>query len=175
MRLSSLVIVAFTFLLAAAVSLIAANFSVQLIEETSEIGVRQALDNADMPWAEVEADGLQVTLEGTAPTEARRFAALSTAGTVVDAARVIDNLQVEATAAIAPPRFSAEILRNDAGISVIGLIPSETDRDSIIERFSSMSRSGKVTDLIEVADYPTPEGWDNALEFAMDAMSKFRA
>jgi OOP family OmpA-OmpF porin len=172
MRLSSLVIVAFTFFLAAAVSLVAANFSVQLIEETSEIGVRQALDDADMPWAEVEADGLQVTLEGIAPTEARRFSALSTAGTVVDAARVIDNLQVEATAAIAPPRFSAEILRNDAGISVIGLIPLQTDREDILERFSSMSRTGKVTDLIEVADYPTPDGWNSALDFALDAMEQ---
>jgi len=121
MRLSAIAIVAITFVSAAAVSLVAANFSVKLIEETSEIGVRQALDNAEMPWAEVEADGLQVTLEGIAPNEARRFAALSMAGTIVDAARVIDNMEVEATAAIAPPRFSAEILRNDAGISVIGL------------------------------------------------------
>jgi|TARA_B110000908_G_C10264183_1_gene462070 OOP family OmpA-OmpF porin len=170
MRLSAIVIVAITFVSAAVVSLVAANFSVKLIEETSEIGVRQALDTAQMPWAEVEADGLQVTLEGIAPTEARRFAALSMAGTVVDAARVIDNMQVEATAAIAPPRFSAEILRNDSGISVIGLIPTQTDREDILERFASMSGNGKVTDLIESADYPTPEGWEDAMSFALTAM-----
>jgi OOP family OmpA-OmpF porin len=170
MRLSAIVIVAITFVSAAAVSLVAANFSVKLIEETSEIGVRQALDTAQMPWAEVEADGLQVTLDGIAPTEARRFAALSTAGTVVDAARVIDNMKVEATAAIAPPRFSAEILRNDSGISVIGLIPTQTDRDDILERFADMSGNGKVTDLIESADYPTPDGWEDAMTFALTAM-----
>ena len=172
MRLSAIAIVAITFVSAAAVSLVAASFSVKLIEETSEIGVRQALDTAEMPWAEVEADGLQVTLEGTAPTEATRFAALSTAGTIVDAARVIDNMQVEASAAIAPPRFSAEILRNDSGISVIGLIPAQTDRDDILDRFSGMSGNGKVTDLIESADYPTPEGWDDALGFALTAMEQ---
>ncbi|MFT5784971.1 MAG: OOP family OmpA-OmpF porin [Ascidiaceihabitans sp.] len=172
MRLSAIAIVAITFVSAAAVSLVAANFSVKLIEETSEIGVRQALDNAEMPWAEVEADGLQVTLEGIAPNEARRFAALSMAGTIVDAARVIDNMEVEATAAIAPPRFSAEILRNDAGISVIGLIPSKTDRDDILERFAAMSGNGKVTDLIESANYPTPEGWEDALSFALNAMEQ---
>lgn len=170
MRLSAIVIIAITFVSAAAVSLIAANLSVKLIEETSEIGVRQALDTAEMPWAEVEADGLQVTLEGIAPTEATRFAALSTAGTIVDAARVIDNMQVEATAAIAPPRFSAEILRNDAGISVIGLIPTQTDRDDILARFAAMSKNGKVTDLIESANYPTPEGWADAMAFALNAM-----
>ena len=172
MRLSAIAIVAITFVSAAAVSLVAANFSVILIEETSEIGVRQALDNAEMPWAEVEADGLQVTLEGIAPSEARRFAALSMAGTIVDAARVIDNMEVEATAAIAPPRFSAEILRNDAGISVIGLIPSKTDRDDILERFAAMSENGKVTDLIESANYPTPDGWEDALSFALNAMEQ---
>ena len=172
MRLSAIAIVAITFVSAAAVSLVAASFSVKLIEETSEIGVRQALDTAEMPLAEVEADGLQVTLEGTAPTEATRFAALSTAGTIVDAARVIDNMQVEASAAIAPPRFSAEILRNDSGISVIGLITAQTDRDDILDRFSGMSGNGKVTDLIESADYPTPEGWDDALGFALTAMEQ---
>lgn len=172
MRLSSIAIVAFTFVSAAAVSLVAANFSVTLIEETSEIGVRQALDNAEMPWAEVEADGLQVTLNGIAPNEARRFAALSTAGTIVDAARVIDDMQVEAVAAIAPPRFSAEILRNDAGISVIGLIPTQTDRENILDRFAAMSGHGNVTELIESADYPVPEGWEDALAFALNAMEQ---
>lgn len=172
MRLSSLIIIAATFAGAAAVSLVAASFSVKLIEETSEIGVREALDTAEMPWAEVEADGLQVTLLGIAPNEARRFAALSTAGTVVDAARVIDLMEVEATAAIAPPRFSAEILRNDAGVSIIGLMPQATDRDAIIDRFSAMSGDASVTDLIETADYPTPGGWEDALGFALTAMEQ---
>ena len=170
MRLSAIAIVAITFVSAAVVSLVAASFSVKLIEETSEIGVRQALDTAEMPWAEVEADGLQVTLEGIAPTEATRFAALSTAGTIVDTARVIDNMEVVASAALAPPRFSAEILRNDSGISVIGLIPTQTDREYILDRFATMSGNGKVTDLIESADYPTPEGWNDALGFALTAM-----
>ncbi|MFT6023085.1 MAG: OOP family OmpA-OmpF porin [Ascidiaceihabitans sp.] len=172
MRLSSIIAVACTFAAAAGVSLVAANFSVKLVEETSEIGVRQALDNAEMPWAEVEADGLQVTLDGIAPTEARRFAALSTAGTVVDAARVIDNMQVESVAAIAPPRFSAEILRNDSGVSIIGLIPTDTDKSEIIDRFAAMSSGAKVTDLIESADYPTPDGWEDALAFALTAMEQ---
>lgn len=172
MRLSSIIAVAVCFSAAAGVALVAANFSVKLIEETSEIGVRQALDNAEMPWAEVQADGLQVTLVGIAPTEARRFTALSTAGTVVDAARVIDNMQVEAVAAIAPPRFSAEILRNDSGVSVIGLIPADTDKTEIIDRFSAMSGGAAVTDLIESADYPTPEGWEDALAFALTAMEQ---
>lgn len=172
MRLSSLLIIAMTFFAAAVVSLVAANFSVKLIEETSEIGVRDALDGEGMTWAEVQADGLQVTLAGIAPTEAVRFKALTTAGSIVDAARVIDEMEVEAQAAIAPPRFSAEVLRNDSGISIIGLIPSTTDRESAIERFAKLAGEANVADLLEQANYPAPDGWEDALAFAITAMSQ---
>ncbi|MEX0368529.1 MAG: hypothetical protein AB3N22_20885, partial [Ruegeria sp.] len=172
MRLSSLLIIVATFAVAAVLALVTANMSVQLIEESSEIGVRDALDSEGMTWAEVEADGLQVTLAGLAPTEAVRFAALSTAGTVVDAARVIDEMEVEAAAAIAPPRFSAEILRNDAGLSIIGLIPASTDRDAVVDRITAIAGDLSVSDLIEVADYPEPDGWQDALGFSLAAMER---
>ncbi len=170
MRLSSLIAIILTFVAAAVISLIAASFSVTLIEENSEIGVRDALDENALTWAEVEADGLQVTLTGVAPTEAVRFQALSAAGTVVDAARVIDEMEVKAQSAIAPPRFSIEILRNDSGLSVIGLIPASSDRAAVIERFTSLVGAAGVADLLETADYPVPDGWNEALSFALSAM-----
>lgn len=170
MRLSSVLIISLTFTAAAVVSLVAANFSVKLVEENSEIGVRDALDAQGMTWAEVQADGLQVALAGIAPTEAVRFRALSTAGSIVDAARVIDEMEVEAQAAIAPPRFSAEVLRNDSGISIIGLIPASTDRAATIARFGSVAGDDNVADLLEQANYPAPRGWEDALSFAINAM-----
>jgi OOP family OmpA-OmpF porin len=160
-----------TFAAAAVVALVAANFSVSLIEDSSEIGVRDALDAKGMTWAEVEADGLQVSLSGTAPTEAVRFAALTTAGSIVDAARVIDDMGVAAQEALAAPKFSIEILRNDSGLSVIGLIPASTDRDYVIARFNSIAGSSGVADLLETADYPAPEDWESTLEYALSAMS----
>lgn len=170
MRLSALLIIATTFFAAAVVSLVAANFSVKLIEESSEIGVRDALDDQGLTWAEVQADGLQVTLAGIAPTEAVRFRALTTAGSVVDAARVIDQMEVEAQAGIAAPRFSAEILRNDSGVSIIGLIPASTDRDAVIARFQDMAGEDEVADLLESANYPAPTGWEESLDFAVKAV-----
>ncbi len=172
MRLSALLIIALTFSAAATLSLVAANFSVTLIEENSEIGVRDALDEKGMTWAEVEADGLQVTLSGTAPNEVIRFNALSAAGTVVDAARVIDQMAVESQAAIAAPRFSAEILRNDSGVSISGLIPTTTDREGAINRFYTMAGQENVADFLESANYPSPEGWEDAFGFAIAAMEK---
>lgn len=170
MRLSSLFMIIGTFFVAALLSLLTANLSVKLIEESSEIGVRDMLDESGMTWAEVQADGLQVTLAGIAPTEALRFAALSTAGTVVDAARVIDDMQVKAAAALAPPRFSAEILQNDAGLSIIGLMPASTDLDAVLDRVRDVSGARPVTDLIDIANYPAPRGWEDALGFALAAM-----
>lgn len=172
MRLSALFIFVATFLAAAVASFVAAQFSVSLIEDNSEISVRSALDTGGMPWAEVEADGLQVTLSGTAPTEAIRFSALSTAGSVVDAARVIDDMDVEAAIDLAPPRFSAEILRNDAGITLIGLIPAGTDRVALINQFRALDESGNVSDFLEAAAYPVPDGWGEAIEFALLALAE---
>lgn len=172
MRLSALLIIALTFSAAAVTALVAANFSVTLIEQNSEIDVRDALDEQGMTWAEVEADGLQVTLAGTAPNEVIRFNALSTAGSVVDAARVIDRMEVVSQANVVAPRFSAEILRNDSGVSIIGLIPTTTDREAAIDRFNAMAGDENVADLLESANYASPEGWEDAFGFAISAMER---
>lgn len=170
MRLSSLLIVFATFATAALLSLIAASFSADLIEDSSRSSVKHELDVQGMTWAEVHAEGLQVFLAGVAPSEAARFKAISAAGSIVDAARVIDNMQVEATADIAPPRFSIEILRNDAGISLIGLIPETSDRSDIVDQMIDIAGRPNVTDLLETAEYTAPRGWNRALKFALSAL-----
>jgi len=170
MRVSSILILAGTFASAALLSLIAARFAVTLVEETSEYSVRQSLDTKSLTWAEVYADGLQVVLTGTAPSEASRFLAISTAGTVVDAARVIDDMDVEALAALAAPRFSIEILRNEDEVSLIGLIPTGADRADLLQRLSRISNDDEIADLLESADYDIPDGWDNAVDFGLEAL-----
>ena len=170
MRVSSILILAGTFASSALLSLIAARFAVTLVEETSEYSVRQSLDTKSLTWAEVYADGLQVVLTGTAPSEASRFLAISTAGTVVDAARVIDEMDVEALAALAAPRFSIEILRNEDEVSLIGLIPTGADRADLLQRLSRISNDDEIADLLESADYDIPDGWDNAVDFCLEAL-----
>ena len=170
MRVSSILILAGTFASAALLSLIAARFAVTLVEETSEYSVRQSLDTKSLTWAEVYADGLQVVLTGTAPSEASRFLAISTAGTVVDAARVIDEMDVEALAALAAPRFSIEILRNEDEVSLIGLIPTGADRADLLQRLSRISNDDEIADLLESADYDIPDGWDNVVDFGLEAL-----
>lgn len=171
MRLPYFIAVSLIFLVSAGLSLLAASYAVTEIEESSELAVRRSLDLKGHDWAEVEADGLRVVLTGTAPDEATRFNALTAAGTEVDTSRVIDEMEVIATSALAAPRFSVEILRNDSGISVIGLIPASENRDKLIQRLGNLDRSVAISDLMETADYPKPKGWDVAISYALEALT----
>lgn len=170
MRLSAIFAIAASFVVAAILCLVAAGFSVRVIEDNSRNSVRDTLDANGLVWSEVDANGLQVFLGGTAPSEALRFKALSVAATVVDAARVIDQMDVADSAQIAPPDFSIEILRNDSGLSLIGLIPAATDREDLLDDITDAADDAEVTDLLEAADYPQPDTWEAALDFAVRAL-----
>lgn len=170
MRLSKLLIPATAFATAAGLSLVAAGFAVTAVERNTERGVRRALDIDGYTWAEVTADGLQVLLEGTAPDEATRFSVKSLVGTIVDAARVVDGMEVPPAKSLAAPRFSVEILRNDAGISIIGLIPAGSGRSKLVRELMELAGEENVADLLETARYDTPEGWGEAMDFAFEAL-----
>ena len=171
-RLSSLLPVGATFGVAAALCLVAAGFAASALEDSTEIGIRHTLDENGFPWAEVQANGLRVVLSGTAPDEAARFAAITAVGREIDAARVFDQMSVTPTDDLAPPRFSLEVLRNDSGISIIGLVPAATDRRDLVDDLEDIDKDSKVADLLESADFPAPKGWTSALDFAVTALAE---
>ena len=157
-----------TFALAAGLSVGAAVLAADAIEARSEREATAALAGAGLDFAEARADGLRLTLTGTAPSEAQRFRALTAAGGVVDPSRVIDAMAVEGAAPVAPPRYAVEMLRGQDGISLIGLVPEATDREALrarLERATDLP----VDDFLETAGHPVPEGWGEALRYALDA------
>jgi len=170
MRLSALFLRICVFIIAAFFAVFAARATVAIVETRSVVAVQEDLIDVGHNWASVIGDGLQVIIEGAAPTEAARFNAITTAGKIVDASRIIDNMSVSDTAGIAPPEFAIEILRNDAGVSLIGLIPTSVDRDVLASRVTTIAAGQPVTDLLEVADYPVPENWDEAVEYGLRAL-----
>ncbi len=172
MRLPASLLTIAAFTTAAVLSAVTAGFAMRVVEDGSETGVAQALTEAGLTWAEVDADGLQLYLAGTAPDEAARFRAISTANKIVDAARVIDQINVAETSELAPPRFSIEILRSEGGISLIGLVPAQTDREKLRAQVKALAGGSAMSDLLEVADYPAPEGWNDALRFALRALEE---
>ncbi|MEQ8290851.1 MAG: OmpA family protein [Roseovarius sp.] len=174
MRLSSVFAIGGVFLTAAILCLVCARFAVSVVEETSRNSVRNTLDENGMTWTEVDANGLHVFLAGTAPTEARRFKALSIAGSVVDAARVIDQMLVQDTGQIAAPRFSMEILRNDSGVSLIGLVPAAMDREAFVGAVEAAVSGEPVANFLESADYPAPETWEAATDYALRSLKDLK-
>ena len=172
MRLSALFLRLTVFALAGFVCVLAAKATVALVEDRSVMGVREELIDGGHEWASVLSDGLQVIVEGEAPSEAARFRAISAAGAVVDASRIIDNMSVKATERLAPPEFAIEILRNDSGVSLIGLIPAATNRDDLTNRITRAADGQDVADLLEMADYPQPDTWSDAVAYAIRALGE---
>ncbi|MCV6595445.1 MAG: OmpA family protein [Silicimonas sp.] len=140
------------------------------VEALTLDGLSLSLSQAGHDWAEVDVDGLSVTLRGTAADEATRFAALSAAGRVVDASRIIDNMDVEAAAAIKAPDFSIELLKNDGNISLIGLVPTLSDPERIVARVGELVADARISPLLETAQFEAPPGWDRALAFGIEAL-----
>ncbi|NDV02060.1 OmpA family protein [Pseudoroseicyclus tamaricis] len=170
MRLSRHLVPICAFLLAALLCGLAARLAAKAVEESSVAAVEEALEGEGHDWASVIGDGLQVIIEGEAPSEAVRFRAKSVAGGIVDASRVIDNMQVEAADQITPPAFDVEILQGDSGVSLIGLIPAGMDREAFLSQIRRAAGAAEVTDLLDVADYPIPDGWRGALTYAVRAL-----
>jgi OmpA-OmpF porin, OOP family len=169
-RLTPRVIAVLSCAVAAVLFFLAASWAATVIENRSASAVRGALVDAGYAWADVQTDGLQVHVTGRAPTEAIRFRALSVAGTVVDAARVIDDMEVEASGDLTAPDFKIEILRNSDGISLIGLVPASTDRTAVLDALTSLAEGGIVTDMLDSADHAEPPGWQKALAFSLSAL-----
>ena len=157
-------------LIAAILATLASGLLVRLVEAKSLSGVSQALRLGGYDWAQVQVDGLQVRIAGTAPSEAQRFRALTAAGTVVDSARVLDQMQV-AAAVVAAPRFSIELLRNEKTVSLIGLVPAAMDRDAFLSSVRGIVGDGSVTDLLEASGQPAPDGWDDAVAYGLKALA----
>lgn len=172
MRLRKILLPGFVILLAGAGAIWSGMLAADRIEAQSARDVARTLDLEDLDWAEVSTDGLLVALSGTAPDEATRFRAASAAARVVDAARVIDNMEVAAPEDLDAPEFTIEFLRNDDEISFFGLIPAEVDRDAIRAAVATASPDANVSDLLQTADFPTPDGWQDALDFAIEALAE---
>ncbi|MGR3292218.1 MAG: OmpA family protein, partial [Paracoccaceae bacterium] len=152
-------------------ALLMALLAVNTVESRSGADVSRVLELNGHSWAEVSVDGLQVILSGFAPDEGSRFRALKAAGAVIDASRLIDTMSVIDASAVKPPRFSIEILRNDDGISLIGLLPNTTDRETFVNSVRDIANGAQVTDLLDVANFSEPEGWATALSFGVMALA----
>jgi OOP family OmpA-OmpF porin len=110
-------------------------------------------------------------LSGTADTEAQRYRAINIVGSVIDATRIQDLMEVTPARAVEAPRFSLEILRNDDGIQLIGLLPEGETKDALLAEAEALQPDTELQDMLETAAYAPPETWGPALAFARKALA----
>lgn len=158
------------FVTAGLLSVLFAWGAAVVVESLSEDAVTSRLLTDGITWTHVQADGLQVVLSGTAPNEGARYRVVSMVGAVVDSSRVRDMLEVTPARAFEAPRFSLEMLRNDDGIQVIGLVPDAKTEEDLVALANTLSPDQPVSDMIETAAYPPPETWSPALAFGIFAL-----
>ena len=159
------------FAAAAVLAVLAAAWAALAIESRTGAEVQSLMTREGLSWVEVTTDGLQVRLIGTAPTEALRFRAVNLTASLVEAGRIRDRMDVTPAQAITPPRFSVELLRNNNGISLIGLVPAVEDAGALAEAVAIATEGAEVADMLTRADYPAPEGWDRAISFGLAALA----
>jgi OOP family OmpA-OmpF porin len=140
-----------------------------IIENLSASAVKSRLLTEGITWADVEADGLQVRLIGTAPNEAARYRLANLVATMVDASRLRDEMELTPVKAFEAPRFSLEILRNDDGIQIIGLMPIGDDEAVLVEKGKVLAAAAPFSEMIETANYPASADWEAALSFGLRA------
>jgi OOP family OmpA-OmpF porin len=169
-RPSQGMIALFAFAGAGAFAVFIATTAAAVIERRSLKAVNYAFGNEGITWVEATADGMLVTLAGTAPNEAARFRAINIAGSVIDSGRVRDELQVTPATRIEAPRFSIEMLRNDDGIQLIGLLPEGEAEAALTAAAEELSRGIAVADMLETAAYAPPESWQAAFDFGVAAL-----
>lgn len=167
------------FTLAGGFAVFIAWTAVQVIERRSVKAVNHILTNSDITWVQPSADGMLVILNGTAPNEAARFRAVNLAGSVIDSGRVRDELDVTPVRQIEAPRFSVEMLRNDDGIQLIGLLPEGENELTLTTLAAELATPPAadgtapaipVADMLETAAYAPPEAWQPAFDFGLAAL-----
>ncbi len=176
-QLSTTTLALLAFLLAAMLMVTVAYAAALVIEARTSKVVTGRLVEAKIDWVTVQADGLQVQLTGTAPNEATRFRAVNMVGSLVDASRIRDGLDVTPASAIRAPDFSVQMLRTEDGIQLIGLMPETPGEGAMTElaladAAAALTPGTDLTNMLESANYPAPETWGPALAFGLEALKR---
>ena len=163
----------FSFFSAAITSVLVATVAIDLIEKTSRDRVKKELLTGGVTWADVETVGLQVFLIGNAPDEADRFNAISLAGNVVDAERVIDQMNIIDNQNVKPPDLKLEILKNGSDISVYGIVPKKFNKSALIDSLKEKGKSSRaVRDFIEYSSIDADQTWAKSIRFGLLVLKK---
>ncbi len=140
-------------------------------EERTADELRAILDEAGLDWAGIATDGLVVTLSGEAPDEGAHLRAVEVLHGRVGVRRLEDAITLAARPPSPPPAFALELLRNRDEVSLMGLVPGAESGARIHAALTAAGVGGDIADMLEIAEHPAPEGWDDSLTFGLDLLA----
>jgi len=171
MRPAAFAFVTTGFMASFAAAAVVASFAVTKLEDATERMTKSALVASGQSWAHVETDGTLVYLSGTAPDEKKRIQALDAISGVISSSRIRNLMDVEESVPAIAPEFALEILRSGNDISLIGITPSEGERDIITLAIDAIDGVSLIN-MKESTDWDAPDGWQEALEFGTAVMAR---
>ena len=172
-RSNGLLFLLASILLCLAIAWYGAVGAVRWLETSTTETIGRSLEAGGHDWAAIRADGLEVHLSGTAPSESARFRALEVAARLVDTSRISDEIDVRSAATEDVPDFTLEILRNGNELSLIGLLPGAKSRITVLKSLQTLTLGSEFTDLVEAVEFSSPEGWDDSLDYVLAAANEF--
>lgn len=171
MRSRAIVFAALAFAAAGAAAWKLAEEATARLEQQTAADITIGLAAAGQTWAHTTTDGLRVILTGAAPDETSRVKVVEIARAVVSGRRIEDATTVAAVAPLPPPPFALELLRNETDVSLIGLVPDSGGRAVIRAALGAGGLAEHVTDMLETAAEPAPDGWQAALGYGLSALA----
>jgi len=159
------------FLASIAAAALVANFAVATLEDTTKRNSKSALVASGQNWAQIETNGTLVLLTGTAPDERKRIQAFDAISGIVSTTRIRNLMEVEESVPAIAPHFALEILRSGTDVSLIGITPSESEGDIIRDVIANIDGVSLI-DMKETTTWTAPEGWDVALQFGAEIMTR---
>lgn len=169
-KLSQGILAALAFGGAAVLSVLVAWAAAMAVEYLSHRALTERIAAERLDWATVEADGMLVQVYGTAPTEAARFRLLNVISAAIDSSRIRDRMSVTPARELEAPRFSVEVLRNDDGIQLIGLLPAGGSEETLAALAAEIAGGVPVSDMLETSSFAAPETWQKAFDFGNAAL-----
>lgn len=150
-----------------AVSALSVWFQHEDVENDLRGKAEQVLIAADYSWAQVSAEGRDLTLTGTAPTEADQFKAIELVEDVYDVRIAID--QTKLLPIQSPYKFSAS--SGSKGLKMDGALPNSMSREQINAMFGENYPGVVVDDQTELAR-GAPDGFDSTVSQSFDLLGK---
>ena len=135
--------------------------------------VNYLLEKMENSWAQVEVDGLQVTISGKALNERQRLKTIEVLETALLPSLITDRTSTQIPEYITKENLRLIIIKDNNNISLIGLVPNKSYRESIVSKISKYPNVNISVGISNDENTKVPSAWLSDLKLVADSLSLF--